>query len=121
MGQCVHHIESYTHNGKIAVLVEFRLEYENTVHDEAFKRSAKQVAMHVTAMAPASVDDLLQQPFVMNTAKSVSQLLSDLSAELRDRIGIARFVRWSSETAEQEPPEPPRAPANIARIGNRNT
>lgn len=118
MAQHVRHIESYTHNGKIGVLVEFRLEHENTVHDEAFKRFAKQVAMHVTAMAPASPDDLLQQPFVMNTAKSVAQLLSGVSAELHDRIGIARFVRWNAETAEQEPVDPPRAPATIARIGN---
>lgn len=120
MSEIVHHIEGYVHQGKIGVLVEFRVESDFALRTEQFKTLAKDVAMHVAALQPISLEELLQQPFVKDPEKSVDQALSDVAAKIREQINIVRYVRWSTEYEVTRPPDPPRTPANVIRFRGRN-
>jgi translation elongation factor EF-Ts len=55
------HIETYNHNHRIAVMVEFDAADDFALRTDEFRRFAHQIAIHIAAMAPASVDDLLTQ------------------------------------------------------------
>ncbi len=116
MHQFYRHIESYGHKGKIGVLVEFAMGDDFTPYTEEFTALAKDIALHVAASSPVSVEDLLQQAFVKNNDLTVGQLLIDTSTVLREQISIVRFVRWQTEATRPDLPEPPRSPANVARL-----
>ena len=108
-------IESYVHNGRVAVLVELSAESDYAIRTEEFKSVAKDVAMHIAATSPASVASLIEQPFVKDTSLNVGQLLANLSHSLRERISVTRFVRWDTLGTQPAEPEPPKNPAMAMR------
>jgi translation elongation factor EF-Ts len=116
MHQFYRHIESYGHKGKIGVLVEFAMGNDFTPYTDEFIAFAKDIALHVAASSPVSVEDLLQQVFVKNNDSTVGQLLIETSNALHDQISIVRFVRWQAELTRPEQPEPPRSPANVVGL-----
>jgi len=113
MSQFYRHIESYCHKGKIGVLVEFAMGNDFTPYTNEFMVLAKDIALHVAAISPVSLEDLLQQVFVKNDDETVDQLLIRTSEILREKISIVRFVRWETEWPRPDQPEPPRSPANV--------
>lgn len=118
MNQFYRHIESYCHKGKIGVLVEFAFANDFTPYTDAFMTLAKDIALHIAAIPSASLEALLQQPFVKNADLPVSQLLIETSSILHEQISIVRFVRWQTELGRPGQPEPPRSPANVVRLKN---
>ncbi|MCU7933191.1 MAG: hypothetical protein KZQ90_20550 [Candidatus Thiodiazotropha sp. (ex Codakia rugifera)] len=58
------YIETYTHNGRIGVIVEIACETSIPRSDKEFQVLAKDVAMHIAALNPKDVSDLLQQNFI---------------------------------------------------------
>jgi elongation factor Ts len=113
-------IRSYVHQGRIGVLVEFGLETDFAARTELFDRFGNDVLLHIAASAPRDIEGLLAQPFVKRPETSVSDLVSQVAAQLRERVGIVRFMRWDvDEPIERAPnpsPDPPRAPAVALRI-----
>lgn len=108
-----HFIESYVHNGGIGVLVEMRVSDSLVMKSDLFLGLAKDMAMHIAAMAPTSIEDLLQQPHVKDPDITVNQLITRVAGDLREKIAVVRFVRWSTDPQESLQPEPPRSPAVI--------
>ena len=78
-------IGSYVLKSKIAALVELA---PHATCDIALVQLAGQIAQHIAAMAPSSIDDLLSHPFVHDTSRTVGQVLSASS------VVIVRYVRW---------------------------
>ena len=107
------YIESYVYDGGVGVLVELEISNSAARTSESFIRLAKNLAMHIAAMAPASVDDLLGQPSVADTGVAVEALIAQAAAELQVEIGVLRFVRWVANPQAPLQPEPPRSPAVI--------
>ena len=120
MSQFVRHIESYCHNGRVGVLLEFALEDDFTLKTDEFIALAKDCAMHVAAFSPSSVDELLQQPFVKNADIAISRLLSDVSCTLGENISIIRLVCWHAVANPPVMQGPPDSPANVVRFGSRS-
>lgn len=87
-------LESYIHNNRIGVLLELRAETDFVVRSESFKVLAKDLAMHISAAAPESVDDLLKQPFVKDESVTIEQLIKGAIARIGENIQVARFVRY---------------------------
>lgn len=106
-------IESYVHNGGIGVLIELRLSNSFVMKSDLFTGLAKDLAMHIAAIAPTSVEDLLEQSFVKDLDITVKQLITRVAGDLREKIAVVRFVRWSTDQQESLQPEPPRSPAVI--------
>ncbi len=87
-------IESYIHaNKKIGVLVSLLCETDFVALNPLFSQLAHEIAMHVAAMNPADVEELLVQPFVKDQDITVQQLITQYIAKLGENIKVGSFSR----------------------------
>jgi len=103
-------VTSYIHgDGKIGVLLELRCETDFVAKTDAFKALSRDIAMHITAMAPVYVKPedipqkpetyydemcLLNQPFVKDNTKTVRELIAENIAKVGEKIEVGRFARF---------------------------
>lgn len=86
-------IESYVHNNKIGVLVEVNCETDFVARSETFKEFAHDLALQISSMAPADLDELMAQPFIKESKTTIADYLRDVTGKLGEKIVVARFVR----------------------------
>lgn len=89
-------IETYLHDGRIGVMAELRAETDFVVRSEPFQQLAKDVVMHIAAMMPETVDELLAQEFVKDPSRTVADLVSDVKTRTGENVVIQRFVRFAA-------------------------
>ncbi len=87
-------VESYIHAGRIGVMVEVNCETDFVARNPEFREFAHEVAMQIASMAPASVDDLYEQPFIKNPSQSIRDLRNALVQKIGENIQIKRFIRY---------------------------
>lgn len=85
-------IDAYVHAGKIGVLVEVNCETDFVARGDDFKTFVHDLSLQVASMAPATVEELLEQDFFKDGRK-ISQYLSDVTGKLGEKIVIKRFTR----------------------------
>ena len=56
-----------------------------------FQKLAHELAMHIAAMKPDSVENLLAQPFVRDQDTTVLELINQHVAKLGENIQVGRF------------------------------
>ena len=113
------YIQSYTHEGRIGVLVEFGLKSAITIRSEIFVNFTRDIAMHIAAKNPSNIQELLNQKFVKNTELSINELIQETSAVLHEPLCINRFVYLDTETLprpESDIDPPPKSPAVAMRV-----
>lgn len=90
------YIASYVHaNNRIAALVEIMCETDFVARNPEFQAMAKEVAMQVTAMNPANVEELLAQEYLRDGSVTIEQLVKQLSGKIGEKFVVNRFVRYS--------------------------
>lgn len=87
-------LEAYIHNGRVGVLLELRSETDFVGRSEPVKALAHNLALHVAAMAPESVADLLKQPYVKDESKTVNDVIKGTIAIVGENLKVARFARY---------------------------
>ena len=87
-------LETYIHSGRVGVMLELRVETDFVAHSEPVKQFAKDLAMHIAAMSPESVNDLLKQPFVKDQDMTIEALLTATIAKVGENMKVARFARY---------------------------
>lgn len=87
-------VESYVHGGRISVMVEVNCETDFVARNPEFREFAHDVAMQIASMAPASVDELYEQPFIKNSSQTIRELRNTLVQKMGENIQIKRFVRF---------------------------
>ncbi len=88
-------IDSYIHtNHRIGALVEISCETEFIASSEVFRELARDMAMHITATNPSSIDDLLNQQYYRDPDKSVSDILLGCIASFKENVVVKRFIRY---------------------------
>lgn len=87
-------LEAYVHNGRVGVLLELRSETDFVAHSEPIKTLAHNLALHVAAMAPETVEDLLKQPYVKDESKTVEEVMKSAIALVGENLKVARFARY---------------------------
>jgi elongation factor Ts len=99
-------IETYVHNGRIGVMVEVNCETDFVARSDGFEAFAHDVALQISSMAPETVEELLEQPFIRDAKKTIAEYLAETTATLGERIVITRFVRYVlGEQAGEKPVE----------------
>ena len=89
-------IASYIHaNKKMGLLVEVLCETDFVSANEEFVNLANQVALHIGAMAPETVEELLEQPFLLNPELTVKQMVDNVTQKTGERVEISKFVKYS--------------------------
>jgi elongation factor Ts len=111
-------IDSYVHLGRIGVLIELYTSEATDTEMNSFKSLARDLAMHIAAVDPSSIDDMLGQQFVRNQDQTVHDLISQAARKLHSEISIKRFLRWQAGSDEPLPvePQPPDSPNSPAAI-----
>ena len=106
-------IEAYIHTGgRVGALVELGCETDFVARTEEFKELAHNIAMQVAAMAPAYLDQeemesddtrppgqvsLLQQPFIKDSSRSVSEVVQEMAVAVGENVKLVRFSRLALE------------------------
>ena len=88
-------IGSYTHDGRIGVLVEVNCETDFVAKTDEFEELVKDLTLHIAASEPESVDDLLKQPFVKNPDQTVEDVVKGSIAKLGENIIVRRFTHYA--------------------------
>ena len=98
-------ISAYVHgSGTIGVILELGCETDFVAKNEEFVALAKDLAMHVCAMDPVSIEEsegndpetaLLNQKFIKNPELTVKQRLEGAVQKFGENTQITRFERYS--------------------------
>ena len=88
-------VSSYIHaNGKVGVMVKLLCETDFVARTEQFKELGHEIAMHIAAMNPANIEELVAQPYVRNQEQTIDQLVKDYISKLGENIQIGEFCRF---------------------------
>jgi len=89
-------IEAYVHNNKkVGVILELKSESDFVSGNEEFRNLAKDVAMHIAALAPSDPNELMGQPYIKNPAVTVKELLNQAVQKFGEKIEISRFAKYN--------------------------
>ena len=85
-------VASYIHaTKKLGSMVEVLCETDFVARNNEFQDLARDIAMHIAAMKPGTVKDMLEQPFVKDADITIKDLINRNIAKLGENIQIGRF------------------------------
>lgn len=87
-------IESYTHMGRIGAMVEVSSETDFVARNDEFKAFVHDLALHIASMNPRNKEELFDQPFFKDEARTIRQVLDELVGKIGENIQIRRFARF---------------------------
>ena len=83
-------------DGTIGAIVEVNCETDFVAKTDNFINFANKVAKQVALANPADVDALMAQKFVDDESKTISDLVSDATVAIGEKISIRRFTRYET-------------------------
>jgi elongation factor Ts len=86
-------VETYSHGGKVGVLVELLCETDFVAKTEDFKTLAHELALQIASMNPASLDDLLSQDYIREPSLTIDSLIKGVISKVGENIQVGRFER----------------------------
>ncbi|MFA5997538.1 MAG: translation elongation factor Ts [Candidatus Paceibacterota bacterium] len=91
-------IDAYIHSTKLmGTIIELSCETDFVARNEEFVGIARDIAMHITAVGPADVAELLEQPFIKNPDMTIKQVIDGGVQKFGEKIEVARFTRFAVE------------------------
>ena len=98
-------VASYVHSsGTVGVLLELDCETDFVAKNDEFKSLAYDLAMHVCAMSPTSINNedgageetaLYAQPFVKDPSMTVGEKVQSAIQKFGENTKVSRFTRYS--------------------------
>ena len=96
-------VASYiTDDAKVGVVVEVNCETDFVAKTDNFINFSKNVAKHIALANPADVDALMSQKFVDDESKTITDLVSDATVSIGEKISIRRFARYETDKGAVE-------------------
>lgn len=90
-------VATYINNSaSVGVIVEVNCETDFVANTDNFKAFCKDVAKHIALANPADIDALMGQTFVDNDQKTITDLVSDATVAIGEKISIRRFARYET-------------------------
>jgi elongation factor Ts len=83
--------------GRAGALAEVRCESAPVAKSPAFVELANDVARQVALQNPATVEELLAQPFVGNPKQTVHERIGEVVGQIRENMKPGRFARFTGE------------------------
>jgi elongation factor Ts len=91
-----------TEDMQTGVIVEVNCETDFVAKTDNFKDFCAKIAKHVAIAGPQDVDTLLKQKFVDDPAKTITDLVSDATVAIGEKISIRRFARYEAAAGVAE-------------------
>ncbi len=89
-------LAAYIHaTGTIGVMTEVLCETDFVAKNEDFKKLAYDIAMHISAMNPEDVKELLGQEYIKDSGKTIKNLVEEAIQKFGENIEISQFIRYS--------------------------
>ena len=89
-------VQYITECGKVGAVVEVNCETDFVAKTDNFMNFANAVAKHVALANPADIDALNAQKFVDDESKTISDMISDATVAIGEKISIRRFARYET-------------------------
>jgi elongation factor Ts len=86
-------VETYSHGGKVGVLIELLCETDFVAKTDDFKNLAHEIALQVASMNPETSEELLQQDYIRDGSQTIDGLIKAVVAKLGENIQVGRFER----------------------------
>ncbi len=86
-------VETYSHGGRVGVLVELLCETDLCAKTEDFKNLAHELSLQIASQRPDSVENLLSQEYIRDTSLTINQLIKGVVGKLGENILVGRFER----------------------------
>lgn len=91
-------VASYiSEDAKVGVIVEVNCETDFVAKTDNFMNFASNVAKHIAKADPKDVDELMNQKFVDDESKTISDLVSEATVAIGEKISVRRFARYQTE------------------------
>ncbi|OGM93277.1 translation elongation factor Ts [Candidatus Wolfebacteria bacterium RIFOXYB2_FULL_49_7] len=87
-------LETYIHNGRVSVMLELRCETDFVARNEKFQVLAHDIAIHIAAMDPATVEELYAQQYVKDPSMTVEELVKNLIGTIGENMKVEKFIRF---------------------------
>ena len=92
-------VSTYIHAGGLkGGMLQLHSETDFVSKNPEFKQLADDLAMHLVAMNPADIAEMMEQPYVKDPSTSVKELIQNYVQKFGERIEIVRISRF--DTAE---------------------
>ena len=92
-------VDAYvSEDGKIGAVVEVNAETDFVAKNDEFKNFVKDVAKQIAQTNPANVEELLNAKSIVETDKTVNEVLTNKIATIGENMSIRRFARYESES-----------------------
>ena len=89
-------IDYVTEDKTVGAIVEVNCETDFVANTDNFKNFCKNIAKHVALSNPTDVDALMNQKFVDDESKTITDLVSDATVSIGEKISIRRFARYQT-------------------------
>lgn len=83
--------------GCTGVIAEINCETDFVAKTDNFQNFANNVAKHIAMANPADLDELMSQKFVDDESKTISDLVSEATVAIGEKISVRRFARYQTE------------------------
>lgn len=89
-------VAAYIHSGDtVGAMVELYSETDFVAKNPEFKAVARDIAMHIAAMKPADVGELLGQPYIKGSGETIGDIINNTIQKFGERTEIGQFTRFS--------------------------
>ena len=89
-------VSSYIHAGdSVGAMVELLCETDFVAKNPEFKSVARDIAMHIAAMKPIDVGELLVQPFIKGSGETIGEIINGTIQKFGERTEVGQFTRFS--------------------------
>lgn len=83
--------------GCTGVIAEVNCETDFVAKTDNFQNFANNVAKHIAMANPADLNELMNQKFVDDETKTISDLVSEATVAIGEKISVRRFARYQTE------------------------
>lgn len=89
-------IFSYVHhNKKVASLIQLACETDFVSGNKEFQSLGQELAMQVASIRAETNDEFLNQEYIRDPSKKISDLIKEAVLKFGENIKIIKFMRWS--------------------------
>lgn len=90
-------IFSYVHhNRKVASMVELLCETDFVSTNKEFQNLGQEIAMQVASLRPETVEELLNQDYIRDPSKKISDLIKEAILKFGENIKINKIICWTN-------------------------
>ncbi len=85
-------VAAYVHsNRQVGAMVSLACETDFVSKNEEFMALAYDIAMHISAMRPANLEELMAQSYIKDSEKTIADLISNATQKFGERTDVADF------------------------------